>query len=161
MAYLLINDRFYQAPEVLELENREIGLWVRMASYHARWPGYDIPASVVKMCDGRAPDVRRLIETGWLIRTGKGFQLGMSDTGLWKIGQHSEARAYRPAIPLEVRSAVFERDGRACLQCFATEDLTLDHIIPWSHGGPDTVENLRVFCRSCNSRRGNRVEAEA
>lgn len=63
----------------------------------------------------------------------------------------------RPAIPQAVRAAVFARDGRACLICIATEDLTLDHIYPWSLGGPDTVENLRVLCRRCNSSKGARV----
>lgn len=31
----------------------------------------------------------------------------------------------------------------------------VDHIIPWSRGGEDTIENVRVVCRSCNQRRGN------
>ncbi len=39
----------------------------------------------------------------------------------------------------------------------STGDLSLDHIYPWSLGGPDTVENLRVLCRSCNSRKGANV----
>jgi len=33
--------------------------------------------------------------------------------------------------------------------------------IPWSHGGEDTAKNLRVLCRPCNSKRGNRVEVES
>ena len=32
------------------------------------------------------------------------------------------------------------------------------HIIPWSLGGEDTMENLQTMCRSCNSRKGNRVD---
>ena len=34
---------------------------------------------------------------------------------------------------------------------------TLDHIIPLSRGGTEYVTNLRWLCRSCNSRKGNRL----
>lgn len=34
---------------------------------------------------------------------------------------------------------------------------TADHIIPRSHGGSNTLDNLRPAHWSCNSRRGNRV----
>lgn len=63
----------------------------------------------------------------------------------------------RVAIPADVRAAVFARDGYACMQCATTDDLTLDHVHPWSLGGPDTPDNLRVLCRSCNSRKGDRT----
>lgn len=34
---------------------------------------------------------------------------------------------------------------------------TKDHVVPYSHGGTDDLENLRPCCRSCNSKRSNRV----
>lgn len=34
---------------------------------------------------------------------------------------------------------------------------TKDHIVPYSHGGDDSIENFRPACRNCNSKRGNRV----
>lgn len=34
---------------------------------------------------------------------------------------------------------------------------TKDHLIPYSHGGEDTLENLRPACKRCNSKRQNRV----
>ena len=44
-----------------------------------------------------------------------------------------------------------------CSECRATVDLTADHIDPLSKGGVAvTVADVRVLCRSCNSRRGNR-----
>jgi hypothetical protein len=131
-----------------------------MAAYHARWPNDDIPTAVAKMFGGSSRDIRSLIESGWLIESEKGWRLGHQDTGLWRMLSSADSRPSRPAIAGDVRSAVFDRDGRACLKCDATEDLTLDHIIPWSHGGPDTVGNLRVLCRRCNSARGNRVEVD-
>jgi 5-methylcytosine-specific restriction protein A len=38
--------------------------------------------------------------------------------------------------------------------CRSTEDLTGDHIVPLSMGGTNTLENVQVLCRSCNSRKG-------
>lgn len=63
----------------------------------------------------------------------------------------------RAAIPAAIRRAVMARDHGRCVDCGATDDLALDHIYPWSLGGPDTVENLRVLCRPCNSSKGARI----
>ena len=30
-----------------------------------------------------------------------------------------------------------------------------DHIVPWSRGGPTTLENLQALCGSCNLRKGS------
>lgn len=65
-------------------------------------------------------------------------------------------RYKKKKIPLAVKVAVFVRDGRKCKICGDTERLTLDHIVPEIYGGPATVENLRVLCKSCNSRKGIR-----
>ena len=49
---------------------------------------------------------------------------------------------------------VWERDGRVCVYCGSTEDLTLDHIVPLSKGGAHSPDNLCIACRSCNSSKG-------
>lgn len=66
-------------------------------------------------------------------------------------------RVHRAPIPDVVKARVYARDNFTCQKCGATSDLTLDHIKPWSTGGPDTEDNLRVLCRSCNSRKGDRT----
>lgn len=63
----------------------------------------------------------------------------------------------RQWVPLAVRREVYERDQYRCVECGTVADLTIDHIVPYSLGGPDTPDNLRTLCRPCNSRKGNRI----
>ncbi len=54
----------------------------------------------------------------------------------------------------EVRDEVCRIHGYACLKCGAESNLTMDHIIPVSKGGEDSIENLQPLCRTCNSKKG-------
>lgn len=56
-----------------------------------------------------------------------------------------------------VAPRIFERDGHRCQECGATEEITVDHIVPISAGGTDDDGNLQTLCRSCNSRKGARL----
>lgn len=40
-------------------------------------------------------------------------------------------------------------------------DLTVDHIVPKARGGTDSVDNLTVLCRACNSRKKDRLPTVA
>lgn len=46
---------------------------------------------------------------------------------------------------------IFERDGQCCLKCKSKEDLSVDHILPRSKGGTNSIFNLQTLCRKCNS----------
>jgi 5-methylcytosine-specific restriction endonuclease McrA len=52
-------------------------------------------------------------------------------------------------IPAHVKRIVIAR-ARMCVHCGATDDLTIDHIHPFSRGGDHSLENLQILCRSCN-----------
>lgn len=63
----------------------------------------------------------------------------------------------RPPIPKEVVDAVWRRDGGRCVYCGSTENLHLDHIIPFSKGGDTSVENLQLLCQKCNLQKSNKI----
>ena len=42
-----------------------------------------------------------------------------------------------------------------CLQHFRADELTVDHIRPWSLGGRTELSNAQLLCRACNSRKNN------
>lgn len=62
----------------------------------------------------------------------------------------------RQPINRTLRRLINQRDGERCLLCSKPGRLfELDHIVPWSAGGPDTSDNLRIVCHPCNHERSN------
>ena len=62
------------------------------------------------------------------------------------------------------RRNLFARDRNRCQYCgslFPTSELSIDHVLPRSQGGPDTWENLVCACVRCNSRKGGRTPDQA
>lgn len=62
------------------------------------------------------------------------------------------------------RRNLFARDRNHCQYCgnlFPSSELSIDHVVPRSQGGPDTWENLVCACVRCNSRKGGRTPQQA
>lgn len=56
--------------------------------------------------------------------------------------------------------ALVNLSGHKCVACGKTEDeceLSADHIIPLSRGGTNTIDNIQILCRSCNSKKYNKA----
>ncbi len=57
-------------------------------------------------------------------------------------------------IPDHVKVEAWRRDGGVCVNCGASDYLEFDHIIPFSKGGANTVNNVQLLCRRCNLAKG-------
>lgn len=53
------------------------------------------------------------------------------------------------------RQSIKEKWDYKCAYCGSEENLTLDHVIPQSKGGVDTLENVVCCCHSCNHSKGH------
>jgi 5-methylcytosine-specific restriction endonuclease McrA len=65
---------------------------------------------------------------------------------------------YRRAVPM-TRAGVLRRDARRCGYCGRRAD-TIDHVIPRSRGGTHTWDNCVAACRTCNSRKADKMLVE-
>lgn len=79
------------------------------------------------------------------------------------------AREWTPEYKAN-RKRVFERDGYICaydgvpvIDDKGAGDFSAeaDHVLPYSLGGDDSMDNLRTSCRRCNRKRGNKMEERA
>ena len=72
-----------------------------------------------------------------------------SDTKL--LGNdYQEGKLYQK----ELRSFIFSRSNNKCVYCGAKAE-EIDHVIPRSSGGTNSVHNLVASCKSCNKKKSN------
>ncbi len=67
-------------------------------------------------------------------------------------------------VPPLNNQTLFRRDGYLCLYCaqrFPTQELSRDHIRPFSQGGRDTWNNVATACRRCNNAKASRTPEQA
>lgn len=63
----------------------------------------------------------------------------------------------RPPIPKAVVDALWSRDKGQCVYCASSENIHIDHIIPFSKGGSSSIENLQLLCQSCNLIKSDKI----
>lgn len=63
---------------------------------------------------------------------------------------YTKKEGNRGTIPMDIATAVWNRDGGRCSMCGSRENLEFDHIIPVSKGGATTFRNLQLLCKRCN-----------
>ena len=77
----------------------------------------------------------------------------------WHLFRGIAPAARRPSISPRLRGEVIARDGYNCGICgldVPPDDVHLDHIKPFSRGGPTNLTNLRVTHSRCNIAKGAR-----
>lgn len=82
---------------------------------------------------------------------------GRSDIFSPRLPARPSGRGKEHEISAQMRKEVYERDAYRCVTCSGWHDLTCDHIVPVSKGGPTTLGNLQTMCHSCNARKGART----
>lgn len=60
----------------------------------------------------------------------------------------------------ETKAFIGELLSRPCDYCGATENITIDHVVPLSRGGKHEADNLAPACLSCNSSKNDRLLSE-
>ena len=73
------------------------------------------------------------------------------------LGRDAAPSRRRERVARELRRAVWERDGGACVECGSAFDLQYDHIIPVARGGATTFQNLELLCAPCNRRKSDAI----
>jgi hypothetical protein len=65
----------------------------------------------------------------------------------WELDAH-----LAEPIPEDVKRLVYERYSGRCLACGSDQLIQYDHIVPWSMGGGNEPQNIRLLCAGCNRR---------
>jgi len=75
-----------------------------------------------------------------------------------------KGRVKEKSVPRISNHLLFARDGNLCMYCgvkFHRSELSRDHVIPRSKGGPDVWTNCVTACRRCNQFKDDRTPQEA
>src|SRR3712207_671196 len=105
--------------------------------------------AVVLMLTGKAECVEAALEGAF-----RSESLTIAAPSVMRLSRYVRV-PYRRPIPM-TRTGVLRRDGRRCVYCGRRAD-TIDHVVPRSRGGTHAWDNCVAACRTCNSRKADRL----
>jgi len=77
------------------------------------------------------------------------------------LTETKELRNISRSIPRVTQFKVLKRENQICSSCgkaVKDEDIEFDHIIPWTKGGSSEEYNIKLLCRKCNRKKGQKFE---
>jgi hypothetical protein len=171
MAYWL-DEAWHRWPQIDEVGTAAAGLYSRCGAYIAD-EGTDgfIPTARARMY-GTLEWIQRLVEVGLWTVEDKGFR----DTRYLELNPTAEKAKAKRAVAsrkqalfrdAELREAIRKRDRNMCRYCAVKVRWhdrkgpgggTYDHVDP---EGPNSLENVVVACRGCNSSKKDRTPQRA
>jgi len=172
VAYWL-DDGFDTWPETIRAGTSAAGLYVRCGAWISRNTNDGHVPSEVAAMYGTPEWVAKLVAVGLWEVEGAGYRdvkyFGMGNPTAEVVRYRRAQNARRQALVRnpELREAVRARDKDMCRYCGKPVRWTdrkgplggtYDHVDP---NGPNTLENLVVSCRSCNSSKCDRTPTEA
>lgn len=110
-----------------------------------------------------AADVNFTLQGGTSRMTGEQSSLTMNTIIAVKGKITSKQQQKMSRVSLNNKT-LFRRDKHLCAYCgytFNTGQLTRDHVMPTSRGGPNIWMNVVTCCSSCNKRKDNKTPEEA
>jgi 5-methylcytosine-specific restriction enzyme A len=114
------------------------------------------PMAPKRPCSGRLPDGRRLCPHF--------LPCPVHGQRPWESGRISSSQRGYGATWRRLRAMILSRDP-LCTTCLQADRLNpsvmVDHVVPKSLGGEDSLENLRGICRRCHEVKTSREGREA
>ncbi len=157
-ASVLVLNRFYSAVHIINVR-RAFGLLYRQLAEvldveEGQFANYDF-ATWVEISELRAEDKRA--EEDWI----RSVHFEIQVPRVIRLLRYD--RVPRHTLRFNRRN-LFARDSHQCQYCGTTpptHQLSLDHVLPRSRGGPTSWENVVACCVKCNTRKGGRTPQEA
>lgn len=98
----------------------------------------------VRLYNQREPDKRAAAVTKWRRKN-------PTKVYLHKVNSYAKRRGASGKMTADEWLSLLNQYGHVCLCCGAGDvPLTVDHIIPISMGGSNTIDNVQPLCLSCN-----------
>ena len=154
------NDFISQYPREFPISSQSLDLIIE--SYVLFYPIYD---SYIQLSKGEPVRFLELISKAnrWLKENevkGSDPEPAHSPSSEESISHAREAAERRVKVMPAIRWQVFQRDNWKCVACGRGSQndaiLHVDHIIPRSKGGKNTLENYQTLCDVCNLGKSNR-----